>query len=190
MLEVAETGFAGLLLIKPKVHGDARGYFLESYNAREYKKIGVTCDFVQDNESFSKYGTLRGLHFQTGEHAQTKLVRVVSGKILDVVVDLRPDEKTFGRTFSVELTADNKLQLLVPAGFAHGFVVLSEAATVVYKCDRYYAPEFEAGIHYADKDLAIDWRVPAEQLIISDKDKKHPGWREVMSNEKLIGHRR
>ncbi len=190
MLEVVHTGIAGLLLIKPKVHGDARGYFFESYNKRAFETVGVTCEFVQDNQSFSKYGTLRGLHFQVGEHAQTKLVRVLDGRILDVAVDLRPSSTTFGKVFSAELSSDNHLQMLVPKGFAHGFVVLSETALVSYKCDGFYAPEHEAGIHYADPQLAIDWQVPLSQILVSEKDKKHATFREVSANEKIIGHRR
>lgn len=190
MIETSATGIDGLLLVKPKVHGDHRGYFLESYNEREFSSHGINADFIQDNQSFSKYGTLRGLHFQIGEYAQTKLVRVLDGAILDVVVDLRSDSVTFGKTYSAELTSENFLQLYVPKGFAHGFVVLSPTALVSYKCDAYYSPQNESGIFYGDLDLNIDWRVPPDKIIVSDKDKKNAPFREVRQNEKLIGHRR
>lgn len=188
MVEVLQTGFAGLLLIKPKVHGDHRGYFIETYNQRDLQKHGVNIVFVQDNQSFSRYGTLRGLHFQFGEHAQTKLIRAVTGRILDAVVDLRPSSETFGKVFTVELSEDNHLQLLVPQGFAHGFAVLSETATVSYKCDRFYEPGSEVGIYFADPDLNIQWGIPQDKIILSDKDKKNLSFREVSSNEKFVGH--
>lgn len=189
MIETIATGFDGLILVKPKVHGDHRGYFIESYNGRDFAAAGITVPFIQDNQSYSKYGTLRGLHFQVGEFAQSKLVRTVTGNILDVVVDLRPQSKTFGQSYSVELTGENFLQLFVPKGFAHGFVVLSETALVSYKCDAYYSPQNEAGIHYGDSELNIDWRVSPDKIIASEKDQKNPAFCEVRTNEKLIGHR-
>lgn len=174
-----DTGIEGLFVLEPKVFGDARGYFFESYNANMFKELGINNIFVQDNESLSSYGTLRGLHFQKGEFAQAKLVRAVKGKVLDVVVDIRRDSKTFGKTFSCELSEDNKKLLFVPRGMAHGFVVLSETAIFQYKCDNFYSPQNESGIFYADKDLSIDWKVPAEKMLLSDKDKKLSGFKEI-----------
>lgn len=169
-----ETGFEGLYILEPKVFGDHRGYFLESYNLSTFKELGITNTFVQDNESFSSYGTLRGLHFQKGEFAQAKLVRAVKGKVLDVVVDIRPDSKTYGKSFTVELSEENKRIFMVPRGFAHGFAVLSETAIFQYKCDNLYSPANEGGIIYNDKDLSIDWKIPEEKILLSDKDKKLP----------------
>jgi len=169
------TNFKGLFYFEPKVFEDQRGYFFESFNQKSFEnETGEKCTFVQDNQSKSNYGTLRGLHFQKGSAAQAKLVRVISGKVLDVVVDLRSDSSTFKRSFSIELSAENKKQLYVPRGFAHGFVVLSETAEFVYKCDNYYNPQFESGINYNDPDLKIDWMVPREKLLLSDKDKILP----------------
>ncbi len=190
MLEINKTEFDGLLLLKPKIHGDHRGHFLESYNQRDFSFQGISTAFIQDNQSYSKYGTLRGLHFQVGEFAQTKLIRVVQGRILDVVVDLRPRSQTFGKSYAAELSGDNFLQLFIPKGFAHGFVVLSESALVSYKCDAYYSPQNESGIYFGDADLAINWGVPADQIIASEKDRKNASFREVRNNEKLIGHGR
>ncbi len=181
MIEVTKTEAEGLCIIKPKVFHDARGYFVETFNLSEFKKHGLPHVFVQDNQSFSKRGVLRGLHFQTAPHAQTKLVRAVNGKILDVVVDLRKDSKTFKKVFSVELSDENGLQLLVPKGFAHAFVVLSETALVAYKCDELYAPAHDGGLLYNDPDLNIDWRLPADELIVSDKDKKLPTLKEYLA---------
>jgi len=169
---VSETGFAGLYILEPKVHGDARGFFMESYNKQTLLNTGIDITFVQDNQSRSSRGVLRGLHFQRAPYAQTKLVRALLGSVLDVVVDLRRSEPTFGKHFTVELTAENKKQVLVPKGFAHGFVVLSEIAEVLYKCDEFYHPEADGGIHY--QSVNIDWRLSHDQLLLSDKDKNLP----------------
>ena len=165
-----QTDFPGLIIIEPTVFKDSRGYFFESYNENNFKAAGIEIKFVQDNQSKSSYGVIRGLHYQLEPHAQTKLVRVLSGIILDVAVDLRKGSPTFGKTFSLELSAANNKQLLVPKGFAHGFSVLSETAEVLYKCDAFYNKESEAGILYNDSTLNIDWGVPAGKSIISDKD--------------------
>jgi dTDP-4-dehydrorhamnose 3,5-epimerase len=170
-MNLIETGIKDLYILEPRVFGDERGYFLESYNESSFGKLGLNYHFVQDNESYSKYGTLRGLHFQKGEHAQAKLVRVLAGKVLDVAVDLRKHSSTFGKSFAVELNSDKKNMLIVPRGFAHGFVVLSETAIFSYKCDNFYSPENEGGIIFNDKDLAIDWIVPEDKIILSAKDK-------------------
>jgi dTDP-4-dehydrorhamnose 3,5-epimerase len=169
------TEFIGLFLYEPEVFTDSRGFFFESYNQRKLElETGFNTVFVQDNHSKSSYGTLRGLHFQKEESAQAKLVRVLSGMVLDVVVDLRKGSPTFRQSFSIELSAQNKRQLLVPRGFAHGFIVLSESAEFFYKCDNYYDPQAEGGIHYADEELNIDWKLPDNMLILSDKDRKLP----------------
>jgi dTDP-4-dehydrorhamnose 3,5-epimerase len=171
-----ETPIKDLFIFEPRVFNDSRGYFFESFNQKLFTEIGVNAEFVQDNQSYSLYGTLRGLHFQTGEMAQAKLVRVLQGRVLDVVVDLRPISKTFGAHFSVELSAENKKQLYIPRGFAHGFVVLSEAAEFFYKVDNFYSPQHEAGILYSDNTLNIDWKVPVEKIMLADKDKLHPSF--------------
>ena len=174
-MQFEQTGFEGLWLIKPKVFEDSRGYFFESFHLQRFAEAtGETPDFVQDNQSRSAYGVLRGLHFQIGEHAQAKLVRVLSGSVLDVVVDIRPESPTFGKTYAVELSAQNRFQLYIPRGFAHGFAVLSPTAEFFYKCDNYYAPAFERGIIYNDPDLRIDWQIPTAQLLVSEKDQKLP----------------
>lgn len=174
-MTVRETKLKGCFIIEPKVFEDKRGYFFESFNQKAFNKtIGEEVNFVQDNESFSTKGVLRGLHFQKGESAQAKLVRVLKGKILDVAVDIRKDSPTFGKHFSIELTEDNKKQLFITKGFAHGFVVLSDTAMVFYKCDNFYNKETESGIIYDDKDLNIDWHLEQEELIISEKDLSLP----------------
>ena len=174
-MEVIKTAIDGVLIIEPKVFGDHRGYFFESFNEREFAaKSGVDVHFVQDNESKSCYGVVRGLHFQKGEHAQAKLVRVISGKVLDVAVDIRPGSPTFGKHVAAELTAENHRQFFIPKGFAHGFVVLSPEAVFQYKCDEFYCPEAEGAIAWNDPDVAIDWQIPASDVILSDKDRKHP----------------
>lgn len=174
-MEVIKTAIDGVLIIEPKVFGDHRGYFFESFNEREFAaKSGVDVHFVQDNESKSCYGVVRGLHFQKGEHAQAKLVRVISGKVLDVAVDIRPGSPTFGKHVAAELTAENHRQFFIPKGFAHGFVVLSQEAVFQYKCDEFYCPEAEGAIAWNDPDVAIDWQIPASDVILSDKDRKHP----------------
>ncbi len=170
-MNLVRTGIEGLVVLEPRVFGDARGYFFESYNERAFHGLGLRNKFVQDNESFSTYGILRGLHLQAGEAAQAKLVRVVQGRVLDVAVDVRPGSETFGKHFSVELSAENKKMMLVPRGFAHGFVVLSETAVFQYKCDNFYDQKAELGIIFDDPDLAIDWRIPRQDVRLSDKDK-------------------
>lgn len=170
-MNIISTEFDGLYVIEPKIYKDSRGYFYETYNRSAFEQNGLFFDFVQDNESKSQYGVVRGLHYQAGKFAQTKLVRVFEGKVLDVVVDLRQNSKTFGKHFSVELSAENKKQFLVPRGFAHGFSVLSENAVFVYKCDNFYNKESERGIMFNDSLLNIDWQIPENKMIISDKDK-------------------
>ncbi len=165
------TKLEGCFIIEPKIFNDERGYFMESFNENTFQKgIGKQVHFVQDNQSFSSKGVLRGLHYQTGAHAQAKLVRVLQGEVLDVAVDLRPDSKTFGEHVSVLLSGENQTQFFVPRGFAHGFLVLSETATFFYKCDNFYNKESEGGIYYNDPSLNIDWKFPKETLLISDKD--------------------
>jgi dTDP-4-dehydrorhamnose 3,5-epimerase len=164
-----------VVLIKPTVHGDNRGYFMESFRQDLFEEaIGYKVNFIQDNESKSTKGVLRGLHYQLPPYAQAKLVRVVKGSVLDVAVDIRKSSTTFGQYVTAELTAENKHQLFVPHGFAHGFVVLSDSATFTYKVDNYYAPEHDRGIAFDDNDLDIDWQLPLELLQLSDKDKSHP----------------
>jgi len=169
------TKLEGCYIIEPKIINDDRGYFMESFNENTFQKgIGQTIHFVQDNQSFSSKGVLRGLHYQVGEHSQAKLVRVLSGEVLDVAVDIRPNSKTFGEYVSVLLSAENQTQFFVPRGFAHGFLVLSDTATFFYKCDNFYNKESEGGIIYNDKTLNIDWGFSESQLIISEKDKVQP----------------
>ncbi len=168
------TPFQGLFLFEPKVFGDERGYFFESYNQQVFAEQGITAPFVQDNQAFSRRGVLRGLHYQTGLHAQAKLVRVLQGEVLDIAVDLRPDSPTYGQVYGVVLSAENKRQLYIPRGFAHGYVVLSETAEFFYKCDNFYAPEAEAGINPLCPNLRIDWRIPRAELIIAPRDLAFP----------------
>jgi dTDP-4-dehydrorhamnose 3,5-epimerase len=169
------TKLESCYIIEPKIIKDDRGYFMESFNENTFQKgIGQTVHFVQDNQSFSSKGVLRGLHYQVGEYSQAKLVRVLSGEVLDVAVDIRPNSKTFGEHVSVLLTADNQTQFFVPRGFAHGFLVLSDTATFFYKCDNFYNKESEGGIIYNDKILNIDWGFSENELIISEKDKIQP----------------
>lgn len=169
-----KTALEGVFIVEPRIYADARGYFFESYNRAAFAAAGFHYDFVQDNQSKSVYGAVRGLHFQKGEHAQAKLVRVLEGAVLDVAVDLRRASPTYGRYEAVELSAENKLQLLIPRGFAHGFSVLSETAVFAYKCDNLYCQEAEAGIRFDDPTLAIDWRIDKAKVITSEKDKRHP----------------
>ncbi len=174
MIEVIKTEIPGVLIIEPKVFGDARGYFLESFNAKEFaEKTGLNMDFVQDNESMSSYGVMRGLHFQRPPFTQSKLVRCVKGVVLDVAVDIRKGSPTYGKHVSVELTEENHRQFFVPRGFAHGFAVLSETAVFQYKCDNFYAPQADGGISILDDSLGIDWRIPTDKAILSEKDTKH-----------------
>ncbi|MGL2962647.1 dTDP-4-dehydrorhamnose 3,5-epimerase [Flavobacterium sp. RSB2_4_14] len=169
------TKLEGCFVIEPKVIQDERGYFMESFNENTFQNgIGQKIHFVQDNQSFSSKGVLRGLHYQTGEHAQAKLVRVLQGEVLDVAVDIRPNSPTFGQYESVVLSGENQKQFFVPRGFAHGFLVLSDTATFFYKCDNFYNKESEGGIIYNDKSINIDWEFPLEKLIISEKDKVQP----------------
>ena len=173
-MNIIQTGIEGLVVIEPKVFGDARGYFFEAFNQREFdEKVGQV-RFVQDNESKSRYGVLRGLHFQKGEHAQAKLVRVVSGSVLDVAVDLREGSSTYGKWHAEELTGENHRMVFIPRGFAHGFAVLSEEVVFQYKCDNFYCPAAEGGIAWNDPGLGIDWRLPEADILLSEKDKHHP----------------
>ncbi len=173
-MEVIDTSIAGLKIIRPQIFADSRGYFFESYNAREFAEKVADVTFVQDNESRSERGVIRGLHFQKGDDAQAKLIRVVSGRVLDVAVDLRPESPTYGRHEAIELSAENHLQLFIPRGFAHGFAVVSDAAVFQYKCDNFYAPASEGGIDPFDPTLAIVWPFSREEAILSEKDKNHP----------------
>lgn len=174
-MNVKETFLKGCFVIEPRVFRDERGYFFESFNQQVFaRQTGAHLPFVQDNQSYSQYGTVRGLHFQQGEHAQAKLVRVITGTVLDVAVDMRPDSPTYKQSFSIELSAENNLQLYIPRGFAHGFSVLSETALFVYKCDNYYNKASEGGIRYDDKTLNIDWKIPDAEMLLSDKDMELP----------------
>lgn len=178
-MEVKTTAIEGVFVIEPRVFGDERGYFFESFNEREFReKTGIDVKFVQDNESKSRYGVLRGLHFQKAPYEQAKLVRVVKGRVLDVAVDIRKGSPTFGEYTAVELTGDNHRQCFIPRGFAHGFCVLSEEAVFQYKCDEYYHPEAEDAIAWDDPDIAIEWPIPANDIILSEKDKHHPRLRD------------
>ncbi len=170
-MEIIETSIKDLLIIKPDIYPDDRGYFFESYNEKRFKDNGISMDFVQDNQSKSSYGVIRGLHYQLEPHAQTKLVRVLQGKIFDVAVDIRKNSPTYGKWFGAELSDENFLQLLIPKGFAHGFSVLSESAIVLYKCDNLYKKDAERGIIYNDKSLNIDWKIDPKDAIVSTKDK-------------------
>lgn len=173
-MKVIKTAIEDVVIIEPDVFGDARGYFFESYSQKKFDEQVRPVKFVQDNESKSKYGVLRGLHFQKGKDAQSKLVRVVKGRVLDVAVDIRKGSPTFGKYVAVELTEDNHRQLFVPRGFAHGFSVLSEEAIFQYKCDNLYAPQSEGAITWNDPDINIDWQLPAEDVLLSAKDSAHP----------------
>ncbi len=173
-MKVVSTDIEGVFVIEPRVFEDPRGYFFESYSATKLQESGINTVFVQDNQSKSSYGVIRGLHYQLPPHAQTKLVRAVEGTILDVAVDLRKKSPTFGKWVGVELSAENKKQLYIPHGFAHGFSVLSKTAIVQYKCDEYYHPEAEGGVVYNDPTLNIDWKIPADQAVVSEKDTVMP----------------
>ncbi len=173
-MKIIAEPLPGLKVLEPKVFGDSRGYFMESYNKQTFQKLGIEDQFVQDNQSLSSYGTVRGLHFQKGEFAQSKLVTATLGKIIDVVVDLRDGSPTFKQTFSIELSDENKLILYIPKGFAHGFGVISETALFMYKCDNFYSPSYEGGIRYNDPDLNIDWKIPADKMQLSPKDLLNP----------------
>lgn len=173
-MKVIKTAIEDVVIIEPDVFGDSRGYFFESYSQKKFDEQVRPIRFVQDNESKSKYGVLRGLHFQKGKDAQSKLVRVIKGRVLDVAVDIRKGSPTFGKYVAVELTEDNHRQLFVPRGFAHGFSVLSEEVIFQYKCDNLYAPESEGAIAWNDPDIEIDWQLPAEDVLLSAKDSAHP----------------
>ena len=173
MINVIQTEIPGVVIIEPKIFGDSRGYFYESYSQRDFEeKVGVV-NFVQDNESMSSYGVMRGLHFQRPPFTQSKLVRCVRGAVLDVAVDIRKGSPTYGQHVAVELTEDNHRQFFVPRGFAHGFAVLSETAVFQYKCDEFYHPESDGGISIIDDSLGIDWKIPTDKALLSDKDTKH-----------------
>ncbi len=172
-MKVIETEIEGLIIIEPVVYGDSRGYFMESYSHKRFQELIGNVDFVQENESKSKYGVVRGLHFQKEPHAQSKLVRAVRGTVWDIAVDIREGSKTFGKHLAIELSEENKRQLFIPRGFAHGFSVLSEEAIFQYKCDNYYNPESEDAIIWNDPNLNIDWRLPISDIILSEKDKKN-----------------
>jgi dTDP-4-dehydrorhamnose 3,5-epimerase len=168
------TPIEGLIVFEPAVFSDERGYFFESYNRRTWEQAGIQCDFVQDNQARSTRGVLRGLHYQSGEMAQAKLVRVVEGEVLDVAVDLRPGSATYGQWYGIRLSAENKKQLFVPRGFAHGYLVLSETAEFAYKCDNFYSKAHEGGLRYDDPKVGIDWGFDLSQVIVSEKDKELP----------------
>lgn len=178
----SKTDFPGLLIFKPKVFEDDRGYFFESYNEKTFSAEGIEIKLVQDNQAKSSYGVIRGLHYQLNPYAQTKLIRVLSGNILDVAVDIRKGSPTYGKVFTLELSAENKIQLLIPKGFAHGYSVLSQTAEVFYKCDEFYNTTNEAGIMYNDAALNIDWQIPADKAVVSEKDKRHPGLNNCINN--------
>jgi len=182
-MKFTDTALSGLKLIEPIVFGDERGYFLETWSADDFAQAGLHCAFVQDNESKSRYGVIRGLHWQAEPYTQAKLVRVISGCVLDVAVDIRKDSPTFGRHLAVELSGENKRQLFIPRGFAHGFSVLSDEAVFAYKCDRPYMPTAERGLLFDDPTLAIDWRIPADRRILSAKDIRHPRLADIESWE-------
>lgn len=178
-MEVIKTPIKDLVIIEPRVFGDDRGYFFESYNKSNFAAAGLHYDFVQDNESRSKYGVLRGLHFQNAPMAQTKLVRVTEGKVFDVGVDLRDGSPTYGQYYGIELSAENKRQFIVPRGFAHGFVVLSDWAVFCYKCDNVYSAEHEGGIKFDDPAFGIDWQIPSGDIILSERDKNQPALKDA-----------
>lgn len=173
-MEVIKTELEGVVIIEPRIFKDARGYFFESFSAREFNEKVCNTTFVQDNESYSSYGVLRGLHFQKPPFTQSKLVRVIKGAVLDVAVDIRKGSPTYGKHVAVELTEDNHRQLFIPRGFAHGFAVLSDEVLFQYKCDNFYAPQADGGIAWNDPDLNIDWHIPIDKVILSEKDTKHP----------------
>lgn len=173
-MEIIRTNIPDVLIIEPRVFKDARGYFFESWSQREFDEKVRPVEFIQDNESRSSYGVVRGLHFQKGHFSQSKLVRVVEGSVLDIAVDIRKGSPTFGQYAAVELTGENHLQLFIPRGFAHGFSVLSDTVLFQYKCDNFYAPQSESAIAWDDPELAIDWKIRPEDVILSEKDKRHP----------------
>ena len=169
-MKFIKTNIEGVVIVEPTVYEDERGYFFESYNRAEFEANGICNEFVQDNQSKSRYGVIRGLHCQLGEHAQAKLVRVLSGKVLDVAVDIRKGSATFGKYVAVELSAENKRQLFIPRGFLHGFSVLSDEAVFAYKCDNFYCKKAEFGIRYDDEEIGVDWKIPIDKVVVSPKD--------------------
>ncbi len=180
-MQLIQTPLKDCYIIKNNLIPDDRGYFFESFNHKKFTDLtGWQGQFVQDNQSKSSYGVVRGLHFQTGEHAQAKLVRCIQGKVLDVVVDCRPESPSFGQKFGVVLSDDNEYQFFVPRGFAHGFAVLSQTATFFYKCDNFYNKASEGGLDVLDTDLNIDWQIPADKIILSEKDKNNPSWKALL----------
>lgn len=180
-MNVISTNIDGVVIIEPRVFEDARGYFFESFSQREFNEKVKPLDFVQDNESKSSFGVIRGLHFQKPPYAQSKLVRCVRGAVLDVAVDIRKESPTYGQHVAVELTEDNHRQIFIPKGFAHGFAVLSDIAVFQYKCDEFYHPESEGGISLLDSELGIDWKIPTDKAILSSKDTKHPLFRDFIT---------
>lgn len=174
MIKVQQTEIPGVVIVEPQLFGDERGYFMETWSQKDFNELVRPICFVQDNESKSSYGVLRGLHFQKGKDAQSKLVRVLKGRVLDVALDIRRGSPSFGKHVMVELTGDNHRQFFIPRGFAHGFVVLSEEAVFQYKCDNFYAPQSEGSIIWSDPALGIDWRIPHKDVLLSEKDKFHP----------------
>lgn len=181
-MRITETWLPGILIIEPHIHSDQRGYFFESYNLSKLSSHGIGMQFIQDNQSKSGFGVVRGLHYQLLPNAQVKLVRVIEGIIYDVAVDIRKSSSTFGKCFGLELSAENNKQLLIPQGFAHGFSVLSESAVVFYKCDTFYKPEAERGIRYNDPQLAIDWQLKPEDIKVSDRDSALPYFKDAEMN--------
>lgn len=181
MINVIDTAIKGVKIIEPKIFGDSRGYFYESYSQRDFEEKVELVTFVQDNQSFSHYGVLRGLHFQNPPYTQSKLVRVIQGKVVDVAVDIRKGSPTYGNYVAVELTGENHRQFFIPKGFAHGFVVLSDSALFQYKCDEFYHPEAEGAIMWNDRDLGIEWPIKAEDIELSEKDTHHPLLRDFES---------
>ena len=179
-MEVIKTAIEGVVIIEPRIFKDARGYFFESFSQKEFNEKVMPINFVQDNESMSSYGVMRGLHYQKMPYTQSKLVRCVKGAVLDVAVDIRKGSPTFGQHVAVELTEENHRQFFVPRGFAHGFAVLSETAIFQYKCDNFYAPQADAGIQLLDEELGIDWRIPTTEALLSEKDLKHPCLRDAV----------
>ena len=174
LMEILNTNLPEVKIIVPKVFGDSRGYFFESWNNSKYAELGINCNWVQDNESCSSYGVLRGLHYQAAPYTQAKLVRVITGRVLDVAVDIRKNSPSFGQYAAVELSGENKYQLFIPRGFAHGFAVLSERAIFAYKCDNAYCPAAERGIAFNDPELGIDWQIDLNKALLSAKDMKNP----------------
>jgi dTDP-4-dehydrorhamnose 3,5-epimerase len=177
-----ETGLPGLKIFEPRIFGDSRGYFLETFNENTFKEAGIGATFVQDNESKSQYGVTRGLHYQLNPYAQAKLVRVMTGEVLDVVVDIRRGSPTYGQKYEILLTGDNKKQLFIPRGFAHGFSVLQDNTIFCYKCDNFYNKESEGGILFSDPALQIDWQVRADKMVLSDKDLHNPLFKDCINN--------